>query len=225
MSCRLRNSAVGYVTESEFIISAARIHLYLHFYVKKNTETLSDASKEVGLEVNAEKTKYDMSMSRHQNAGQNHGIKIANRSVENVAHLIYFGTAVTNQNLIQEKIKRRLNLGTACCHSVQNVLSSRLLSKDVKIRIQKTIILPVVLYGCETWPLILRAEHGLRVLENRALRRIFGQKSDTVRRGWRKLRNEELHNLYLSPTIMRMMNSRRMMGRAYSRHGDEEEYV
>jgi hypothetical protein len=66
---------------------------------------------------------------------------------------------VTNQNLIQEEIKRRLNSGNACCHSVQSLLSSRLLFKNVKIRIYRTLILPVVLYGRETWSLILREEH------------------------------------------------------------------
>jgi hypothetical protein len=68
---------------------------------------------------------------------------------------------VTNQNLIQEEIKRRLNSGNACYHSVQNILSSRLLSKSLKIEIYKTIIFPVVLYGCETWSLTLREEHRL----------------------------------------------------------------
>jgi hypothetical protein len=91
-----------------------------------------------------------MSLSRHQNTGQNQDIKIANRSFENVAQLKYFGTTVTNQNLIQEEIKRRLNSGNACYHSVQNLLSSRLLSKNVRIRIYKTITLPVVVYGCQT---------------------------------------------------------------------------
>jgi hypothetical protein len=75
----------------------------------------------------------------------------------------------THQNLIQEEIKRRLNSGNACYHSVQNLLSSRLLSKNVKVRIYKTIILPVVLYGCETWSLTVREEHKLRVFENRVL--------------------------------------------------------
>jgi hypothetical protein len=93
--------------------------------IKKNTETLTDASKEVGLEVKAEKTKY-MSLSRHQNAGQNHNVNIDDRSFENVAQSKYLGTTVTNQNLIQEEIKMRLNSGNACYHSVQNVLSSRL---------------------------------------------------------------------------------------------------
>jgi hypothetical protein len=114
--------------------------------VKKNTETLIDASKKVGLEINAEKTKY-MLLCRHQNVGQNLDIrvKIASRSFENVSQFKYLRTTVTNQNLIQEEIKRRLNSS-----SVQNLLSSRLLSKNLKIRIYKTIILPVVLYGCET---------------------------------------------------------------------------
>jgi hypothetical protein len=73
---------------------------------------------------------------------------------ENVAQFKHLGKAVTNQNLIQEEIKRGLNSGTACYNSVQNVSSSHLF-KNVKIRIYKTIILPVVLYGCKTWSLIL----------------------------------------------------------------------
>jgi hypothetical protein len=110
----------------------------------KNTKTITDASKEVGLEINVDKTKY-MLLSRHQNVGQNREIKIkiANRSFENVSQFKYLGTTVTNQNLIQEEIKRRLNSGNACYHSVQSLLSSRLLSRNVNIRIYKTIILPV----------------------------------------------------------------------------------
>jgi hypothetical protein len=91
-------------------------------------------------------------------------------------------TAV-NQNLTQEEIKNRLSSGNACYHSVQNLLSSRLLSKNVKIRIYKTIILPVVLYGCEIWSLILREERRLQMFENRALRKIFGSKRDEVTGG------------------------------------------
>jgi hypothetical protein len=76
-----------------------------------------------------------------------------------------------------------------------------LLSKNLKIRIYKTIILPVVLYGCETWSLTLREEHRLRMFENRVLRRIFGPKRNDVTGDWRKLHNDELHNLYSSPII------------------------
>jgi hypothetical protein len=75
-------------------------------------------------------------------------------------------------------------LGNACYHSVQNLLSSHLLSRNIKIRIYKTIILPIVLYGCETWSLTLREEHRLRVFENRVLG-IFGPKRDEVTGGWR----------------------------------------
>jgi hypothetical protein len=111
--------------------------------IKKNTETLIDASKEDGLEINVEKTKYVL-LSRHQNVGKNRDIKIASRSFEKVPRFKYLGTAVTNQNLIQEEINRRLNSGNGCYHSVQNILSSHLLSKNLKIRIYKTIILPVI---------------------------------------------------------------------------------
>jgi hypothetical protein len=98
--------------------------------IKKNTETLIDASKKLGLEVNVDKTKY-MLLSRHQNVGQNREIKIANRSFENVSQFKYLGTTVTKKkNLIQEEIKRRLNSGNACYHSVQSLPSFRLLSKS-----------------------------------------------------------------------------------------------
>jgi hypothetical protein len=90
------------------------------------------------------------------------------------------------------------------------LLSSGLLSRNIKTRIYKTIILPVVLYGCETWSLILREEHRLGVFENMVLRRTFGPKKDEVIGGWRKLHNEELHNLYSFPSIIRMIISRRM---------------
>jgi hypothetical protein len=127
-----------------------------------------------------------------------------------VEQFTYLETAITNQNLVQEEIKRRLNSGSVCYHSVQNLLSSSLLSRNIKSRLYKTIILPVVLYGCETWSLTLREEHKLRVFENTVLRRIFGPKRDEVTGGWRKLHNEELHNLYPSPSIIRMVKSRRM---------------
>jgi hypothetical protein len=94
--------------------------------IKKNIEALFDASKKVGLEVNREKTKY-MLMSRSQKTGQRHSIKIAIRSFEDVAKFKYLGTTLTDQNHVHEEIKSRLNLGNACCHSVQRLLSSRLL--------------------------------------------------------------------------------------------------
>jgi hypothetical protein len=118
------------------------------------------------------------------------------------------GMSIKNQNLIQKEIKRKLNSGNACYYSAQNLLSSRLLSKNIKIRIYKNIILPVVLYGCETWSLTLREKH--RLFENRMLRRIFGPRRNEVTGDWRKLHNDELHNLYSSPNIIRMIKSRSM---------------
>jgi hypothetical protein len=85
--------------------------------------------------------------------------------------------------------------------------------KNLKVRIYKTLIFPVVLYGCETWSMTVREKHKLRVFENKVLRRIFGPKGDGVTGGWRKVHNEELHNLYSSQSIIRIINSRRMRGR------------
>jgi hypothetical protein len=142
--------------------------------IKKNTEALLGASKEVGLEVNQGKTKY-MLMSRSQKIGQKHSVKISNRSFENVAKFRWQGTTLTDQNCVHEEIKSRLNSGNVCSHWVQSLLSSHLFSRNLKVKIYKTIIIPVILYGCETWALTLREEHRLRVFENRVMRRIFGQ--------------------------------------------------
>jgi hypothetical protein len=147
---------------------------------------------------------------------------MADRSFGNVSQFTYLGATVTNQNLIQEEIKRRFNSGNACYHSVQNVLSSRLLSKYLNVRIYKTIILPVVLNGCETWSQILREEHRLKVFENRVLRRIFGPKRDEVTGEWRKLHNKELCDLYSSPSIIRIIKSRRMR---WVGHGGEDKHL
>jgi hypothetical protein len=99
--------------------------------IRKNTEALVIASKEIGLEANAEKTKY-MVMSRDQNVGQNGYIQVGNESFETVEQCKYLGTTLTNQNSIYEEIKNKLKSGNACYHSVQNLLSSSLLSKNVK---------------------------------------------------------------------------------------------
>ena len=107
----------------------------------------------------------------------------------------FLGTTLTNKNSIQEEIKGRLKVGNACYYSVQNLLSSSLLSKKLKIKIYRNIILPVVLYGCETWSLTLTEERRLRVFENRVLRRVFGPKRDEVTEEWGKLHNEELSDL------------------------------
>ena len=107
-------------------------------------------------------------------------MRIDNSTFERVEEFKYLGTTLTNPDSIPEEIKSRLRLGNACYHSVQNLLPSRLISKNLKIKIYRTIILTVVLYGCETWSLTLREERKLRVFENMVLRRIFGPRRDEV---------------------------------------------
>jgi len=140
--------------------------------LKENAEALVAATREIGLEISADKTKY-MVMSRDQNAGRNQSVRIDNSAFERVEEFKYLGTTLTHQNSIPEKFKSRLRLGNVCYHSVQNLLSSRLPSKNLKVKIYRTIILPIILYGCETWSLTLREERKLRVFENMVLRRIF----------------------------------------------------
>jgi hypothetical protein len=176
--------------------------------IKQNTETLLEASSDIGLEISGEYTKY-MIMSRHSNSGQNQNIKTANESFENVAKFKYLGTTLTNQNDILDEIKSRLNSGNACYYSVKNMLSSRFVSKNLKIKIYKIIILPVVLYGYETWSLTLREEHRLRVFEVKVLMKIFGPKREEDG-SWRKLHNDELHSLCSSLNIVRVIKSRKM---------------
>jgi hypothetical protein len=122
----------------------------------------------------------------------------------------YLGGTLTNPISSHEEIKSRLKSGNACYHSVQNLLSSRLLSKNTKIRVYRTILLPVVLYGCETWSLTLREEQRLKVFENRVLSMLFGPKRDEATGDLGRLHNEELNDLYSSPNIIRVMKSRRL---------------
>ena len=108
-------------------------------------------------------------------------------------------------------------------NNIHNLLSSSLLSKTLKIKMYRTIILPVILYGCETWSLTLREEHRLWVFENRVLRRVFGPKRDEVTGEWRKLHNEELRDLYSLPNIVRVVKSRRLRSAGHvARMGREE---
>jgi hypothetical protein len=122
-------------------------------------------------------------------------IKTDTVSFARVEEFTYLGTALTNQDSIQEEIKSKLKVGNPCYHSVQNLLYSSLLYKNIKIKIYRIIIL-LVLWGCETWSLTLREERRRRVFEKRVLRKIFGHKRDEVTGEWRKLHYEELNDLY-----------------------------
>jgi len=105
----------------------------------------------------------------------------------------YLGTTLPDSNSIDEEMKSRLKSGNACCHSVQSLLSSSLLSINLKIKIYSNIILPAVLCGCKTWSLTLREERRLRLFENRVLRRVFGSKRNEVTGDWEKLHHDELN--------------------------------
>ena len=124
-----------------FIILGGSIHT-----LNKNVEALVAATREIGLEVNADKTKY-MVMSRDQNAGRIHSVRIDNSTFGRVEEFKYLGTTLTCQNSIAEEIKSRFKSENACYHLVQNLLSSRLLSKSLNIKIYRTVILPVVFMG------------------------------------------------------------------------------
>ncbi|KAJ4448866.1 hypothetical protein ANN_00257, partial [Periplaneta americana] len=119
------------------------------------------------------------------------------------------------EKLVNEKIREATPVNVTVYQEgddelKKKLLSSSLLSKNLKVRIYKTVILPVVLYGCKTWTLTLREEHRLKVFENKVLRKIFGAKRDEVTGEWRKLHNTELHALYSSPDIIKNIKSRRL---------------
>jgi len=117
---------------------------------------------------------------------------------------------INGKNKTQILARSRADLMAGACRSIRRIERHFVFVWAVKIKIYRTIILPVVLYGCETWSLTLREKRGLRAFEKRVLRRIFGPKRDEVTGEWRKLHNEELNNLYSSPNIVRVINSRRM---------------
>jgi hypothetical protein len=147
-------NAVRKVQENEVVLELNGTHQLLVYAedvnllsdsintIKENTKTLLEASRDIGLEINAVKTKY-MIMSRCQNSGQNQNIRTANESFEKVAKFKYLGT-LTNQNDIHDEIKSVLNSGNACYHLVQNLFVFPFHTKNLKIKIYKTVILPVV---------------------------------------------------------------------------------
>jgi len=114
----------------------------------------------------------------------------------------YLGTNLTNKNSVPEEIKNRLKSGNAFYHSVQNLLSSSLLSKNIKFKIYRTITLPVVVHGRETVSVALREELRVNVFQNRVLKGIFGSNRDEVTAEWRRLHNEELYDLNSSRNIL-----------------------
>ena len=125
------------------------------------------------------------------------------------------------QRKFMGEIKSWLKSGNACYQPVQNLPSSSLLSKYINIKIHRTVILPVLLYGCETWSLTLREEHRQKMFENGVLRKTFRPKRDEATGEYRKLHNKELYNLCFLPNIIRLIKWRRMRwARHVARRGD-----
>ena len=157
----------------------AQVLKFLFIYCASVYTIASGSFLAFSLPLSDAKTKCTV-ISRHKNAERSHNIKTGNSSFERAEEYRCLGTTLTNQNSIQEEIKNKLKRGNACFHSVQNLLSSSLLSRNLKIKIYRTIILPIVLYACKSWSLTLREERRLRVFGNRLLRRIFGPKRGEV---------------------------------------------
>jgi hypothetical protein len=156
--------------------------------IKENREASVFVSNEFVLKLNYKKTKY-MVMSRDQHAVKKITyiyIYMGNKSFERVEHFKYSGTSRTNQNSFHEEIKCRLQSGNACYYSVQNLLSSSLPSKNIKVKIYRTILLSFVSYGCESWLPKVIEEHKLRVFRNRVIRKIFGPTMDMVMGEWER---------------------------------------
>jgi hypothetical protein len=148
-----------------------------------------------------------MLMSHNQKTWQKHSTELVNRSFEDVTKFKYLGTTLTDQNCTHEEIKSRLNMGNASYHLVQSLLSSHLLSRNVKVKIYKTIILPVVLWGC------------LRT----GCWRVLGPKRDEVKEEYRKLHSGKLHNLYSLLDIISQIKSRRMRWAGHAAHMKKKE--
>jgi hypothetical protein len=146
-------------------------------------------------------------MSRHKTTGQNHYLKVANKLFKNVVKFRYLRMTLTNQNCIHEEIEWRLNFGNSCYHAVPKLLSSYLVSKSIKIKIYKTIILFYLLSFMGVRPGL---SHQRKNTDWVCLRTGYWNPGGMKWWGWRKLHNKELHNLYSSPNIIRVIKSRRM---------------
>ena len=147
-------------------------------------------------------------MSRDQNAGRSHSRKNNNSSFEMVEEFKFLGQPQQIKILFRKIITAHCSQGML----LKNLLPSSLLSKNIKIKIQRTVILSIVLYGCENWSLTLKEENMLRVFQNKVLRRIFGSKRDEVTEEWRELYNEELNDLYSSPNTLWVIKLRIISG-------------
>jgi hypothetical protein len=134
-------------------------------------------------------------------------MKIRNKFFEMVKQSKYLEELLTNQNSVLEEIQSSLKSGNVFYHSPRILLSCSLLSKNIRIEIYRNLILPVGLYGCETWSVTSRKEQRLRVFENSLLRKILGSRKEEITVEEGRMHTEELYNLYCSPNIIRVVKS------------------
>ena len=167
-----------------------------------------------------------MVISRDKNPEQNSDIKIGNKSFRTVKQFKIFGNNPSESNFHSRINHEQIQVKECLLHTVQYLLSSSLLPKNVEINVYRTAVLPVVLYGCKTWSLTLREDRKLWVFENRVLRRIFGPRRDEVTGEWSRIHKEELCALYFSPNIFPVSKSRRLrLAKHLARIGVEVTYL
>ena len=157
-------------------------------------------------------------MSRDQDAGRIHSVRMDNSTFERVQEFKYLGTTLTNQNSIPEEIKSRLRSWNVCYHSVQNLFVFQVAIQKFKVQDIWNHNFASCLYGCKNWSLKLWEERKLRVFENKVLRRIFRLRRDEVTGEWMRLHNEEINDLYCSPNIVRVIKWRRMRWAGHVAH-------
>ncbi|PSN39681.1 hypothetical protein C0J52_14417 [Blattella germanica] len=187
------------------------IHKLLEI-LKDHMHILRSNTRKLRLDVNINKTKY-MVIRRNASCNANGQLMTNKGNFEEVAEFKYLGAFITNRNEIQEEIKHRLNFGNACYYALQRLLSSQLLSKNIKLKI------------CEIWTLTLREERRLRVFENKVLRKIFGPKKNEETGEWRRLHNIELKDLYGKPDIRKIKFHRLRWARHVARMGMKGEIL
>jgi hypothetical protein len=167
--------------------------------VKVAFNRLEKASQKVGLMIDYDKTKY---METTCKPNKEKYIRTNNSDIERVNQFKYLGSIITNDNNISSEISHRINMGNKCYYELRNVLRSRLLKEDTKCKIYRTLIRPVVLYGCESWTLTKKEEEELNIFERKLLRKIYGP--SCVNGIWRIKYNDKLYNIYKEPSTVKM---------------------
>lgn len=171
------------------------------------TKLFMEETGKVGLRVNDTKTKY-IHFTRNPNNIDQGPLRVDGHEFEKVNSFKYLGVVISNKNTEETEIQNRLNLANGCFYALNKLMSSKLLSQTTKIRLYKTIISPILLYGAETWKLNKKEEKKLIVFENKVLRKIYGPVFEEGE--WRRRHNRELRELYKEPDLVCEFKCRRV---------------